>query len=73
MILQPTEKRPHTQKSRQNERAEKNVLDEGKSKNPQKQLSEVKIGNLSENEFRVMIVNMIQDLIKRMEAQIKKL
>ena len=51
MILQPTEKRPHTQKSRQNERAEKNVLDEGKSKNPQKQLSEVKIGNLSENDF----------------------
>ena len=73
MILQPTEERPQTQKGRQNESAEKNVLDEGKSKNPQKQLSKVKIGNPSENDFTVMIVKMIQDLIKRIEAQTKKL
>ena len=33
----------------------------------------MKIGNLSENDFTVMIVKMIQDLIERMEAQTKKL
>ena len=36
------------------------------------QLSEVDTGKLPENEFRVMIVKMIQDLGKRMEAQIEK-
>ena len=35
------------------------------------QLSEVGTGKLPENEFRVMIVKMIQDLGKRMEAQIE--
>ena len=39
----------------------------------QEQLSEVEIGNQCEKEFRVMIVNMIQDLGKRMEAQIEKI
>ena len=37
-------------------------------KTPEKQLSEVEISNLPEKEFRVMIVNAIQDLRKRMEA-----
>ena len=32
----------------------------------------MEIGNLSEKEFRIMIVKMIQDLRKRMEAKIKK-
>ena len=41
-------------------------------KTPEKQLSEVEISNLPEKEFRVMIVNAIQDLRKRMEAQIEK-
>ena len=41
-------------------------------KNPEEQLSEVEIGNLPEKEFRIMIVKMIQDLGKRMEAQIEK-
>ena len=36
------------------------------------ELSEVEIGNLREKEFRVMTVKMIQDLRKRMEAQIKR-
>ena len=40
---------------------------------PEKQLSEVEIGNLPENEFRIMIVKMIQDLRKRMEAKIEKM
>ena len=37
------------------------------------ELNEEEIGNLPEKEFRVMIVKMIQDLRKRMEAQIKKI
>ena len=40
---------------------------------PEKQLNEVEIGNLPEKEFRIMIVKMIQDLIKRMEAKIGKM
>ena len=42
-------------------------------KNLQEQLDEEEIGNLSEKEFRVMIVKIIQDLGKRMEAWIKKI
>ena len=42
-------------------------------KNPQRKLNEDEIDNLSEKEFRVMVVRMIQDLRKRMEAQVKKL
>ena len=42
-------------------------------KTPEEQLSEGEIGNLPEKEFRVMIVKMIKDLRKRMEAQIEKI
>ena len=42
-------------------------------KTPEKQLNEMEIGNLPEKEFRVMIVKMIQDLGKRMEAKIEKM
>ena len=42
-------------------------------KTPENQLNEVEIGNLPENEFRLMIVNMIQDLGKIMEAKIEKM
>ena len=42
-------------------------------KTPQKQLNEAEIGNLPEKEFRIMIVKMIQDLGKRMEAKIEKM
>ena len=42
-------------------------------KTPEKQLNEVEIGNLPEKEFRIMIVKMIQDHGKRMEAKIKKM
>ena len=41
-------------------------------KTPEKQLNEVEIGNLPK-EFRKMIVKMIQDLGKRMEAKIGKM
>ena len=33
----------------------------------------MEIGNCPEKEFRIMIVNMIQDLGKRMAAKIKKI
>ena len=39
----------------------------------EKQLDEVEIGNPPEKEFRIMIVKMIQDLGKRMEAKIEKM
>ena len=42
-------------------------------KTPEKQLNEVEIGNLPGKEFRIMMVKMIQDLGKRMEAKIKKM
>ena len=42
-------------------------------KTPERQLNEVVIGNRPEKEFRIMIVKMIQDLGKRMEANIKKM
>ena len=41
-------------------------------KPPEKQLNEVEIGNLLEKEFRIMIVKMIQDFGKRMQAKIEK-
>ena len=42
-------------------------------KNPEKQLNEVQIGNLPEKQFRILIVKMIHDLGKRMEAKIEKM
>ena len=42
-------------------------------KTPKEQLSEVEVGNLLKKEFRVMTVNMIQDLGKRTETQTKKI
>ena len=42
-------------------------------KTPEKQLNEVEIGHLPEKEFRIMILKMIQDLGKRMEAKIEKM
>ena len=42
-------------------------------KTSEEQLSEVEIGNPPEKEFRVIIVKMIQDLEKRMEAQTEKM
>ena len=48
-------------------------LMKGQGKAPEKQVKEVEIGNISEKEFRIMIVKMIQDLRKRMEAKIEKM
>ena len=45
----------------------------GQDDPPEKQLNEVEIGNFPETEFRMMIVHMIEDLRKRMEAKIEKI
>ena len=45
----------------------------GQDKAPEKRLNQMEIGNLSEKEFRITIVKMIQDLGKRMEAKIEKI
>ena len=45
----------------------------GQDKTPEKQLNEVEIGNISEKDFRIIIVKMVQDLGKRMEAKIEKM
>ena len=45
----------------------------GQDKTTGKQQNEVEIGHLPEKEFTIMIVKMIQDLRKRMEAKIKKM
>ena len=42
-------------------------------KTPEKQLNEMDTGNLPEKELKIMIVKMIQDLGKRMEANIEKM
>ena len=42
-------------------------------KTPQDQINEEEIGNLPEKEFRVIIVKMIQNLGKRIEAWIEKI
>ena len=42
-------------------------------KTPEKQQNEVELGNLPEKEFRIMIVKMIKDLGKRMEAKTEKM
>ena len=62
-----------SQEVRQKETAEEYVPDEEARYNPREQVSEVKIGDLLEKKFRVMIVKMIQDLRKRMEARIEKM
>ena len=45
----------------------------GQDKTLEKPANEVKIGNLPDKEFRIMVVKMIQDLGKRMEAKIEKM
>ena len=42
-------------------------------KTPGQELSELEIGNLPKNEFRVMIIMMIKELKRRMNVQSEKL
>ena len=63
MSLQPAERRPQTQKIRQNEMTDKCVSKE-QDKTPQENINEEEIGNQPKIEFRVMIVKMVQDFRK---------
>ena len=45
----------------------------GQDKTLEKQANEVEIGNVPEKEFRLMVVKMIYDLGKRMEAKIENM
>jgi len=45
----------------------------GYYKPPEKQLNDVDVGNIPQKVFRIMIMNMIQDLGKSMEAKIEKI
>ena len=47
-------------------------LTKEQDKTPEEQLSEVEIGKIPKQEFRVIIVKIIQDVGKRMEAQAEK-
>ena len=66
------EQKPHSQIDKMKRQRAMYQMKE-QDKNPEKQLNEVEIDNLPEKEFRVMIVKMIQDLGKRMEAKIDKM
>ena len=66
------EQKLHSQKDRQDEKAEGYVPDEGTRKNPRKK-PKWSGRQPSKKEFRVMIVKMIQDLGKIMEAKVKKM
>ena len=65
------EGKPHSQKDKMKRQRTWYEMKE-QDKTLEKQLSE-EIGNLPEKEFRIMIVKMIQDLGKRMEAKIEKM
>ena len=45
----------------------------GQDKTPEKQLNDVDVGNSPQKVFRIMIMNMIQDLGKIMEGKIEKI
>ena len=66
------EQKPHSQKDRQDEKVEDYVQMKEQDKTPEKQLNDVERGNLPKKEFRIMIVNMIQDLGKRMEERSRR-
>ena len=45
----------------------------GEDKNQEEHLNGVEIGHLPEKQFRIMILNMIQDLTKVMKAKTEKM
>ena len=64
---------PQTQQPKQDEKAEKYSAGKGNYKSPPNQTKEEEIGNLSEKEFRIMIVKMIQTFENKMELQVNSL
>ena len=74
MNFQPTERAPQTQQSKQNERQKYSAGKGTKhDKCPPNQTKEEEIGSLPDKEFRIMIVQMIQNLESKMELQINRL
>ena len=73
MNIQPTERAPQTQQSKQNEKAEKYSAGKGTGKCSPNQTKEEGIGSLPEKESRIMIIKMIQNLENKMELQINRL
>ena len=67
------EQKPHSRKIDKMKRQRALYQMKEHNKTPEKQLNEVEIGNRPEKDFRIMIVKMIQDLGKRMEAKIEKM
>ena len=75
-VIQPysMQNRNHKHRKLDKMRWQRNMSQRKKQdKTPEEPLSEVEVSNLPEKEFRVMLVKMIQDLEKRMEAQIKRM
>ena len=70
--MQPTERAPQTQQSKQDEKAEKYSAGKEHDKCPSNQTKEEEIGSLPEKEFRI-IVKMIHNLENKMELQINRL
>ena len=73
IILQPVEQKPHSRKKDKMKRQRTMYQMKEQDNTPQVQLNEVEIGKLPEIEFRIMIMTMIQDLRKRMEAKTEKM
>ena len=53
--------------NKNNERKRNNTLMKEQTRNAEVQINEEEIGKLPEKEFRIMVVNMIKNLDKRME------
>ena len=66
-------KAPKTQQPKQDEKAEKYSAGKEYDKSPPNQTKEEEIGSLTEKEFRIMIVKMIQNFENKMELQINSL
>ena len=66
MALMPAKRTPQTSKSEKNEKRNSAQMKE-QGRNSQAQINKEEMGKLSEKEFRVMIVKMIQNLENRME------
>ena len=73
IVLQQLKQKPHYGKLISMKKQKIMSHMKGQDKTPEKHLNKVEIGILPEEEFRIMIVNMIQDLGKSMEAKIKKM
>ena len=73
MNFQPTERAP--QNTNLNKMKKQRNIQQVKEhdKNPPNQTKEEVIGSLPEQEFRIMIVKMIQNLENKMELQINRL